>query len=102
MVPNPELVPAITRVCDPKLSPLQRGPAAVAVRDATARAGNGRLAMLLRARQSLTVCLRCWQRMTWWPDAAEALLGYYPSPSPVLDMVARQEAQQRGQVGGGG
>jgi hypothetical protein len=99
MVPDPQLAGAITHACSPMLDPvLQRQPAAAAVNDAVLRTGNDRMVLLLQARQALAVCLRCWQCAGWWPDAAGALLGCYPSASPVLDSLALSEAQARREV----
>jgi uncharacterized membrane protein len=57
--------------------------------------------MLLAAQQGyccLSVCLSCWQKCGWWPDAVGAVLGEYPSASAAMNQIAAEETAARAKV----
>jgi hypothetical protein len=99
-IPTATLAAHISAAADCRNTPAERSTAAAAAAAAVLQAGTGRAhLLLLEARQQLSVCLACWQRCGWWPDAVGAVLGEYPSASAALNQVAAEEAAARAKVG---
>jgi hypothetical protein len=99
IIPSQTLVTHLTAAADSRNTPAERTTAAAAAAAAVLQAGAGRShLLLLEARQQLSVCLSCWQKCGWWPDAVGAVLGEYPSASAALNQIAAEEAAARAKV----
>jgi hypothetical protein len=98
-IPSQTLATHLTAAADSRNTPAERTTAAAAAAAAVLQAGAGRShLLLLEARQQLSVCLSCWQKCGWWPDAVGAVLGEYPSASAALNHIAAEEAAVRAKV----
>jgi hypothetical protein len=99
-IPSTTLATHLATAADSRNTPAQRTTATAAAAAAVLQAGAGRSQLLLlEARQQLAVCLSCWQKCGWWPDAVGAVLGEYPSASAALNQIAAEEAAARAKVG---